>query len=78
MEFEKLREILEDVLHIDKSRISEDTNLIDDLCVDSLDLFEITVEIGQVFEVEINMEEADRLETVGDLLEAIRRSGSEL
>ena len=77
MELEKLREILEDVLHIDKSRITEETSLIDDLCVDSLDLFQITVEIGKVFELEINMEEADRLETVGDLLEAICSSGRE-
>ncbi len=78
MEFEKLREIIEDVLHIDKNRITEGTDLIDDLCVDSLDLFEITVEIGKIFEVEISMEDVDRFETVGDLLDAIRSSGREV
>ena len=68
MEFEKLREIIEDVLHIEKKEITPETTLIEDLCADSLDLYEIVSEIGLAFEVEITAEEVNKMETVGDIL----------
>ena len=67
MEFEKLREIIEDVLHIEKKEITPETTLIEDLCADSLDLYEIVSEIGLAFEVEITTEEVNKMETVGDI-----------
>ena len=78
MEFEKLREIIEDVLHIEKKEITPETTLIEDLCADSLDLYEIVSEIGLAFEVEITTEEVNKMETVGDLLRAIQGSGREI
>lgn len=77
MEFEKLREIIEDVLHIEKKEITPETTLIEDLCADSLDLYEIVSEIGLVFEVEITTEDVNKMETVGDILRAIQGSGRE-
>lgn len=77
MEFEKLREIIEDVLHIEKKEITPETTLIEDLCADSLDLYEIVSEIGLAFEVEITTEEVNKMETVGDILRAIQGSGRE-
>lgn len=78
MEFEKLREIIEDVLHIEKNEITPETTLIEDLCADSLDLYEIVSEIGLAFEVEITTEEVNKMETVGDILRAIQGSGREI
>ncbi len=78
MEFEKLREIIEDVLHIEKKEITPETTLIEDLCADSLDLYEIVSEIGLAFEVEITTEEVNKMETVGDILRAIQGSGKEI
>lgn len=77
MEFEKLREIIEDVLHIEKKEITPETTLIGDLCADSLDLYEIVSEIGLAFEVEITTEDVNKMETVGDILRAIQGSGRE-
>ena len=77
MEFEKLREIIEDVLHIEKNEITLETTLIEDLCADSLDLYEIVSEIGIAFEVEITTEEINKMETVGDILRAVQGSGRE-
>ena len=77
MEFEKLREIIEDVLHIEKNEITLETTLIEDLCADSLDLYEIVSEIGIAFEVEITTEEINKMETVRDILRAIQGSGRE-
>ena len=78
MEFEKLREIIEDVLHIEKKEITPETTLIEDLCADSLDLYEIVSEIGLAFEVEITTEDVNKMETVGDILRAIQGSGREI
>ena len=76
MELEKLREIIEDVLHINKQEITAETTFIDDLSADSLDLFEIIEEIGRTFEVEISLEDAGKLTSVGDVLRYIRSSKS--
>ena len=78
MEFEKLREIIEDVLHIEKKEITPETTLIEDLCADSLDLYEIVSEIGLAFEVEITTEEVNKMETVGDIIRAIQGWGREV
>ena len=76
MEFEKLCEIIEDVLHLEGHSITEETTFVEDLGADSLDQFEIYMEIGKTFEVEISDEDAVRIETVGDLLDVIRNTKS--
>ncbi|MBQ4362017.1 MAG: acyl carrier protein [Lachnospiraceae bacterium] len=78
MEFEKLCEIVEDVLHVNKKEITENTSFIRDLSADSLDLFEIYEEIGRTFELEIDMDEADSLITVGDVLKYIQSTHREI
>lgn len=61
-----------------KKEITPETTLIEDLCADSLDLYEIVSEIGLAFEVEITTEEVNKMETVGDILRAIQGSGREI
>ena len=41
MEFEKLREIIADVMNIDEKEIKEDSSFENDLGADSLDVFQI-------------------------------------
>ena len=72
MEFEKLREIIAEVLCIDDlNKITEDTSFVDDLGCDSLDLFQIIMGIEEAFDIEIPTEETN-IVTVGDAVEAIR------
>ena len=72
MELEKLREIIEDVLHIDKREITAETTFIDDLSADSLDIFEIITSIEDAFDITIDDSQAESIVTVGDAAEAIR------
>ncbi len=44
MELEKLKEIIADVLNVEVNDITEDTTFVDDLGVDSLDIFQIIME----------------------------------
>ncbi|MBE5969105.1 MAG: acyl carrier protein [Lachnospiraceae bacterium] len=74
MEFEKLRDIIADVLNIDKESIKPETTFKDDLGADSLDVFQIIMEIEEEFKVSIDNEEAEKIITVGDAAEAIKKA----
>ena len=68
MEFEKLKEIIADVLNVDEDEITMDTTFVDDLGADSLDLFEMVMAFEEAFEVEIPSEDLEQIQTVGDVV----------
>ena len=74
MEFEKIQNIIAEVLNVDKDEITMDTTFIDDLGADSLDVFQIIVGIEEAFDLEIPTEKAESIVTVGDAVEAIRNA----
>lgn len=74
MEFEKIQDIIAEVLNIDKNEITMDTTFIDDLGADSLDVFQIIMGIEEEFDIEIPTEKAESIVTVGDAVEAIRNA----
>ena len=73
-EFEKLQEIIADVLNLDAKDITMDSKIQDDLGADSLDVFQIIVGIEDVFDLEIDNDEAEKIVTVGDAVEQIRNA----
>ena len=72
MEFEKIQEIIADVLNIDIQEIKPDSKFVDDLGADSLDIFQIIMGIEETFDIEIDNDEADNISTVGDAVEQIK------
>lgn len=74
MEFEKLQQIIAEVLNIDPDSITEDSRFIDDLSADSLDIFEIITSIEEAFDITIDDSQAESIVTVGDAAEAIRNA----
>ncbi len=72
MEFEKLQQIIAEVLNVDVDEITPDTTFVDDLGADSLDVFQIIMGIEEEFDIEIPTEEAEKIVTVGDAAEAIK------
>ena len=72
MEFEKLREIIADVMNIDEKEIKEDSSFENDLGADSLDVFQIIMGIEDAFDIEIDNDEAEKIVTVGDAVEQIK------
>ena len=74
MEFEKIQNIIAEVLNVDKDEITLDTTFIDDLGADSLDVFQIIMGIEEEFDLEIPTEKAESIVTVGDAVEAIRNA----
>ena len=72
MEFEKLKEIIIDVLNVSEEDIKMETTFVDDLGADSLDIFQIIMGIEEAFDVEIANEDAEKIVTVGDAVEQIK------
>ena len=74
MEFEKLKNIIAEVLNVDADEITMDTTFVDDLGADSLDVFQIIMGIEEEFDIEIPSEEAEKIVTVGDAVEQIKNT----
>lgn len=74
MELDKLRKIIAEVLCVDPMEITEETTFVEDLCADSLDVYQIVMEIEEVFDVEISPEEAEKISTVGEALGLLKKN----
>ena len=74
MEFEKLQEIIADVLNVETDDITMETTFVDDLGADSLDIFQIIMGIEDAFDIEIENEDAEKIATVGDAVEQIKNA----
>ena len=72
MEFEKLQQIISEVLNVDAEEITMDTTFVDDLGADSLDIFQIIMGIEEEFDIEIANEDAEKIVIVGDAVEQIK------
>ena len=74
MEFEKLQEIIADVLNVQKDEIKPETTFVDDLGADSLDIFQIIMGIEEEFDIESDNEEAEKIVTVQDAVDQIKKA----
>ena len=74
MEFEKLQEIIADVLNVQKDEIRPETTFVDDLGADSLDIFQIIMGIEEEFDIEIDNDEAEKIVTVQDAVDQIKKA----
>ena len=74
MEFEKLQEIIADVLNVQKEEIRPESTFVDDLGADSLDIFQIIMGIEEEFDIEIDNEEAEKIVTVQDAVDQIKKA----
>lgn len=74
MEFEKLQEIIADVLNVQKDEIRPETTFVDDLGADSLDIFQIIMGIEEEFDIDIASENAEKIVSVADAVEEIKKA----
>ncbi len=69
--FDKLKEILIDVLGVKEEDIKAESKFVDDLGADSLDLVELIMSFEDKFSIEISDEDAEKIVTVKDALDYI-------
>jgi acyl carrier protein len=70
--FESVQNILVEQLGVDADIISMESNFIDDLNADSLDIVELVMAMEQEFGISIPDEEAEKIKTVGDAVDFIK------
>ncbi len=73
--FEKIREIIVDQLGVSEDEVTLTTSLKEELGVDSLDLFEIIMQLEEVFGVEIPSEDLVDAVTIEDVIKYLNSKG---
>ena len=74
---EKMKTIIAEQLSVDADSIQADSNFKEDLGADSIDLFELVMELEEEFGVEIPSEDLESIATVNDVMEYLKNKGVE-
>lgn len=75
--FEQVKKILCDQLDLDEEQVTEDSEVIDDLGADSLDIVDLVMTLEEEFDTEIPDEDIENLRTVGDIVKYIGERSAE-
>jgi acyl carrier protein len=70
--FEKIKEIITELLDVDDDKITLDARFREDLEADSLDLVELIMEFEERFGGEISDEDAQKITTVGEAVTYVK------
>lgn len=72
MELEMLKEAIVKVLKIDARELSLETRFVEDLGADSLDLYQIAMNLEEIFDVDFSEEDLKQVVTVNDAYELLK------
>lgn len=74
MIFDKVKAIIIEQLQVEEDEITMETNLMKDLSADSLDAVEIIMAIEDEYGIEIPDDEAEKIQTVADLVRYVEEN----
>jgi len=72
--FERIRDLVADKIGVEPNEISMETSFADDLEADSITLFELVMAIEEEFDIEIEDEKIEQINTVGDIVNYLEES----
>ena len=75
--FEQVKKILCDQLDLDEEQVTEDSEVIDDLGADSIDIVDLVMTLEEEFDTEMPDEDIENLRTVGDIVKYIEERSAE-
>ena len=70
--FDKVKEIIVEQLGVAENAVTQEASFIDDLGADSLDIVELIMAIEEEFDIEIPDADAEKVVTVGDVVDYIK------
>jgi len=73
---DKVKDIIVEQLGVNPEQVTAQAKFIEDLGADSLDTVELVMAFEEEFNVEVPDEEAEKLQTVGDVVKYIEDKGS--
>ncbi|PWA13473.1 acyl carrier protein [Pueribacillus theae] len=71
---ERVTKIIVDRLGVEESKVIPEASFKDDLGADSLDVVELVMELEDEFDMEISDEDAEKITTVGDVVDYINNN----
>ena len=73
--FDQVAGAIADVMHVSRDMITKDTMLVEDLGVDSLEMYRILLALEDVFDAQLEPATADwKVRTVGELCDRLRKT----
>lgn len=72
---DKVKDLIVDQLGVDPDKIRLESQFVEDLGADSLDLVELIMAMEEEFDLEIPDEDAEKLRTVGDVVQYLQSKG---
>ncbi len=73
---EKVKDIIVEQLGVTPEQVTPTASFIEDLGADSLDTVELVMAFEEEFEVEVPDEDAEKLQSVGDVIKYIEENSS--
>lgn len=70
--FEEVKNIIVEKLHVPPEKLTEDAHFINDLGADSLDITTLLMEVNDKYGIDIPDEDAQKLDTVGKLVNYLK------
>lgn len=69
----KIKQIIAEQLGLNEDEVKFEASLVDDLGADSLDIVELVMAMEEEFEMEIPDEDAEKIVTVKDILDYVKK-----
>ena len=69
---DRIKRIIVERLGVDEAEVTMEASFKDDLGADSLDVVELVMELEDEFDMEISDEDAEKITTVGEVVEYIK------
>ena len=70
---DRVTNIISNQLDVEKDKVKLETNFINDLGADSLDIVELVMELEEEFDMSIPDEDAEKIRTVGGAVDYIKQ-----
>ncbi|NPB06217.1 MAG: acyl carrier protein [Aquificae bacterium] len=74
---EKVKEIIAEQLSVEPEKITPEAKFVEDLGADSLDVVELIMKFEEEFGIEIPDEDAEKIQTVGDVIKYLQEKVGE-
>ncbi len=74
MVFDQIRELIAEQLDMDENKITMDSDIVEDLEADSLDVVDLVMSLEDAFGVEVPDEAIEDFKTVGDVVRYIEEN----
>ena len=74
MVFEKLKEIICDYFEIEEEEFTPEASFLMDFGFDELDMADLSMDVEDIFEIEVSEDALENIKTVGDLVKFIEEN----